>query len=1314
MNEKKLLENNEKISKEAYQLNISLNQIGDGNTIDDLDINIDVKSKEQPLTENDIIDLFRKVAKKIIDESGRSEGRMTTFAEQKYKIRLPNIYSESEDIKSSLYDAIMQTDLNYSMTGPGGSGKSFMQISISEQLINSKKEKDKCIIPIHIPLNIFNNKSLTLLQYILDKMGINKESYEIQILRWLEKVREPCMVYPLFFLDGFNELTSDDVQNRIVSEVRDFQRMFPRIRYIISSRKNFSNLFSASGSGTLPFKEYNVVELERSHINHFIRKVLSSNDWKDEKINEILEKIDQYQEALLSRPMALVMYVKILLNQELNIIYPHPECKKTGELIENFIYLLQRSPDTKEFRENNKEEFENSNKMLSYIGYQMNIAGVFRLSIETLKSYFNEYIGEITFNKFKKCVTVRELMIFPDEKSFDNEVRFIHQNFRDYFCADFLRKNLKTSYEIADPLEARKHLKKYFNSKIDSDVLSLLGEIMSEHKYIVGDSRTNLSNLNKVILHCFNDSDNIDDAIVISQLIEIVQITRENDLSNFSFEGLNLSKTSLNNNKLYHYNVGTAIFNNSYLTDYTFRANAHAGAIFMMAFINENYLISFSREAIWCYDMLQRIHYPLCKYENNSAIRALVFISTQNRIITGDDDGYLIVWKYYLEDSLFKIEIEKTYSSYNENIQNMVYSEEDNSCFFVLKNGNAYWLSTDTLETPKCFYYGNMSEKMCAITLDDNDLYISCGKKIAVISICDALSGQKYTNAELKNVYIIKDSEVDYIFDITTRIKHGKTILLISANGRENQEENYYSKILYANVSDGLTDETNLKIVEGSRRKCESGFKGYNNFSLRYGEKIYVCIYLDNPAIPDIYEIEINVGKWETEEITARLVECNVDSHDMSVECAVPLVLPNHMKGIATSGIDRTIDIISFHQKDASIFAHLPGHFNGIHGMDYYEGTIFAAMYSGAVSAWKKNNRNQKWDCTHVYPVHKYNEWVWEVKHYIYNNVSYLASCSYDNTIIILRPDTEEIICRITKEYTNNVGLLKDGKVYSIVPLSNGNIIAACGNFLRLFEIDYDNKECYPIAQKEFISEVRFIQKKSNEHLRVITHSGSVYDIELCEDEYGQKEINCDELITKKGGIKFRCADSFAMKNECELFVVGGSNDITRSIYFEVYSSGDMKYVISQEEAKGCRSNYGISQLSLHQYKDRILLFIAAYSGNVSIYDVTIPEETYCMACLQHYDQMLDVMAHNDYLYCSSLDGKVFCWRLSEILDNNIEKVNILYAKEYDTEIFQTSAGFIMNYVDFSQATCDFSEEYINLIQQYRTVFQKDSKKPKK
>lgn len=318
--------------------------------------------------------------------------------------------------------------------------------------------------------------------------------------------------------------------------------------------------------------------------------------------------------------MALVMYVKILLNQELNIEYPHLEFSKTGELIENFIYLLQRSPDTKEFRDNDKEKFESSNKMLSYIGYQMNINGVFRLGIATLKSYFEESNVKITFNEFKNCVTVRELMIFPKENSFDNEVQFIHQNFRDYFCADFLRINLKISYEMIDLSKAREHLKKYFNSKIASDVLALLGEIISEYKYVVGDSKKDLSYLNKVILHCFENPDNIDDAIVISQLIEIVQIARENDLINFNFKSLNLSKTSLNNTKLYNYNFGTAIFDNSYLTDYTFRANAHAGAIFMMAFINENYLISFSRETIWCYDMLQRIHYPLCKYENNSAM----------------------------------------------------------------------------------------------------------------------------------------------------------------------------------------------------------------------------------------------------------------------------------------------------------------------------------------------------------------------------------------------------------------------------------------------------------------------------------------------------------------------------------------------------------------------------------------------------------------------------------------------------------------------------------------------------------------------
>ncbi len=1264
---------------------------------------------QNTLSEEKLVSLLWKISQKIYTESNRAEGRLLTFAETEYNIHIPDIKNEVSGSSQSLHDSILNHSKNYSLTGCGGAGKTFMIFDCIKRLLKVQEQ----IIPFYIPLHSFNetveNTTELLIHYLFSQFSSHDSE---QFKLWLQEERNNNTPYPLLFLDGFNEITNQELEEKIVAEVRNFQRCYPRIRFVISSRYDLSSKFTASGSGELCFEQCAVKELSDRYINRYIRCILSEKlKYDDERINSHLNNIDNRYRKVLSTPMALAMHVKLLLNENFNLKIPNINPKTTGELIENFITLLQRSPDTEDFRKNSENEFINSNLILQYIGYQMNLDGLFEIEQRIINDYFykinNELGISIEFDDFKNFPTVKAVMVFPPISNKTGKVKFIHQNFRDYYCAAFLRDILTDAHNFNDINFARKYIICYFRDHLPKEILVLLGDILHEYQYIQKQNDTSFSLLNTILTECFSDiRDDENVNVTISQLIEIAQIARDNNLNNFDFSGLSLSKTQLNNIKLYDpNNFNTAVFKSTYLTDYTFRANGHAGAIFTMAFVGDTYLISFSRGSVWCYDIEQRIHYQVHSYSNNAA-RASVHLPDKKMIITGDDSGCLIIWKYEINNNIFFIEEYQKFESYKAKIQNMVYVKEKSICFFVLQNSEAYFFNPTAIKEPQKFYSGDIrTQKMCAITADKCYVYIACGKKIISIKIDDAITNEVCTNDSPAVFCCHLDKPIDYIFDMTTRKAKNKTVLYLSGNSNETAGTNGFSEIYYTVLAkNGLSEKSHFNSVIGSNKQWINGFNGYNNFSLRYGDEqiLYVCVYLTNSSIPNVYEIETTT---DFNTVTAvRLVDCYIGKHEMSVECAIPLNLPNTNAGIATAAIDRTIEIIDL--KTETIFARLPGYFDGVHMMGFWNNTLYTATYNGSISAWEYDDEDEKWYCNHVYPVHTQNAWVWEVKHIIHQGILYIISCSYDNTFVIFQPDTEEVICKVTKEDTNKTGSINDGKVFSVIPLSNGDILAACGKAIKWFRIDYNNRRSECIDTFDFEVEVRFLQKnQDNDTLTAILASKSIHEIQI---DYRTKTISCPIIKNFEKNLVFRTTDSIVMRNGSFLTVYGGSNDKEKTAYFEVYISDVCTDIVLGEEAIGCRKTYGICSLSLYRYNEKILLLTASYSGNVSVYEITDSGKVICHACLSHYDQALDVMAYEDNLYCSTLDGKVFCWSLQKLLEKTEEKVNYYKAKDYEVEIFQTSAGFMMNHVDFSEAQCELSEKYRCLIEQYHTFFDKE------
>lgn len=245
---------------------------------------------QNTLSTKEFVSLLKETSRTLYENNNRAEGRLLTYAETECNIHIPDIKNEVTGSSQSLYNSIINNQKNYSLTGCGGSGKTFMIFDCIKQLLDKQDQ----IIPFYIPLHSFNksveNTNELLMQYLVSQLSLCDDK---QLKSWLKEKRVNDNPYPLLFLDGFNEITNKSLEEKIINEVRNFQKIYPRIRFVISSRYDLSSKFTASGSGELYFEQCAVKKLDNIYVNKYIRNILSKKlEYSDEKINSHLNNID--------------------------------------------------------------------------------------------------------------------------------------------------------------------------------------------------------------------------------------------------------------------------------------------------------------------------------------------------------------------------------------------------------------------------------------------------------------------------------------------------------------------------------------------------------------------------------------------------------------------------------------------------------------------------------------------------------------------------------------------------------------------------------------------------------------------------------------------------------------------------------------------------------------------------------------------------------------------------------------------------------------------------------------------------------------
>lgn len=1219
-----------------------------------------------------IITVFRKEAERINIKAERDSGRFipVSLSEKYPRINEMTLRfsCENAEKKDLTLEEVFREDPknNILVKGPGGCGKTFSLISLADSLLD---DEDCKTIPVYVQLNDYKDDRKSLLDHVCDMLfdhessALTPEEARGKMFNWIKTKGDEQL---LFLLDGFNELSSKEIQSKLVKSVRDLAADHnDNVRFIITSRYDIKSYFH----NDLRFRpDLLANELSFESITNYIDTFFAGdpNCPKIRKNAMMPNKNDEVKEFLRT-PMALIMYC--LINSpglQENPIKDamDDDCQTYGELMDKYVEKIKTVYDKEENKEMNDISLSDVEKLLQCAGYYMSDRGVFNIPPKDLKKFvsnagFNFNKLDENFDKLKKHTFFTDV-IKSEEYGY---IEFIHQNYRDFFAASFLRDIL-----INRGIDKKNT---YFgNNIISQEVMTLLADILKEYRYKDGLSGS------KVQYELQRDDSKELTSPAISQIIRVAATGRDNDLSLFDFSGLDLSYTSLNGIKLYKNNNIYANFKDAVIKKDTLNALGHPGAIFSMLWIEERYLVSFSKLGFFCFDMTIRKHSPITDYDE-CAVRAAL-CPDKPFILTGDDFGKITLWKYGCELEGFTLdEKDRMFlqSGGSASVKVLDIVKFDDRIYVSTEGGGVWTLNAENgeltdLQCENITFDIENNEKSksfpCRLTTGGNNLYCSFGNIIKKIS---------KGSADASDYYKINEGK---IIDIAAvNLGYGEVIFVnieISGNGGRGS-----SKVI------AVKNQKEYPVTE-KQHEGRTGFKGWNSFSdfsEKYNNEVYLAANIeDSPESAGLLKISCN------SESQYPGVDYYGNNHSMSVNCAVCFEY-NKRNYIATGSTERSVEILAAQSTEGTILYHLDGHDNGIHYIDIVsDKEIYAAHYSGEVSKWL--DCDDGWRCMQVWDPHK--NWVWECRHVGAEGTGYIISCSYDKKLSVIN------------EKNGGITLINEpiSRVLSFGFLSDDTILTGYNDVnnktvLRAFKIDYSAGGYTALAESTELNDwgydlrsIHTVKRDGKYQLLLCANNnernnehGAVFCISA---EHNEPE-KIREISEENKKVIIRYIDSIIFGDK-EIMACGGDysdESVSNAFYVTVFDDKKERITVCLENEDGC------SAIKLVKYNDYLYFVVGNYSGHIYIYiiDFNKREASHVYTCDSLNDKILNIQYRNGKVFFSTLNGKVYSFSFEEVLSGSA-------APE---KIFQAISGLRCCYVDFtnidkknSELTGDFGE----------------------
>lgn len=1262
---------------------------------------------------------IRQTAMQMLNTAAEEQGRMLAFRSVKHKIDMPdvgNILSTALGVQNNhIHSMLVKNEDNTSeslhslfaappynnimLTGVGGSGKTFMLLDLGESLL----QNDSPLIPVYIPLNLLNRNSIgdqcnPIVHYFSQCLGEKKPTISADLLHWMKTEQQSIL---FFLLDGYNEITSEIAKNNLILEIKAMKRLFPAARFLITSRNNLSECFSTGRE--LPFFCKQVNPLQDTHIKLFLKRQFGKQKAEQEWRQLISTKFID----ILRNPMALAMYAYTLQNDSLlNVPLPYPKPETIGELIGNFIEQVKRTP-TLNGSPAEQEQTEYTMQILYYISYCMARSGSFRMDAFSIRSTLEDAISfyrQLPNCKMSPNFTTQfwdvekkmGFLIYPQHA--DQDYRFYHQNFRDYFYANFLLGILQTALrfhtDYQQTQEAKKLICHFFSEPIPNEILQFLGEVTLERLYLPGENqmqdgkRSLLERALQILRGVPADGKT---RIAIDQLITAAKRTRHQNLSTFCFDGLDLQSVNLNGVRLYDIGCGrlnTASFLDTHLTEYTFQPLGHSAAVHTFCTIGDT-LLSISGSGIWCYHTPTQQFRFAASYDG-TFVTGSTYTASHKLLLTGDKNGRLCFWQYTEQPNgtlSFQMLPERTLYLQNA-IQQIVIDETQDCCFAAVKNMGIWRipLCKPDSRTFVAYTEAQKGHRKYKIALVKQFLIFSCGKTLYRIPTDAAGFQAKQTTVFLPITAGLPESEVAYIYDFKSILHFHQTCFLINLRGK-------HTSVILLSTPNGCFDI--------QRKQHTDQFSGFNDIILSpESSKFCICnkIYGNREAC--ITEVQLPV--------TGKDFVCKPYYGNQNFEIETACYL--NPDEIMLSSLDRSLQIINTCTE--SIRYHFLGYDAGIHALfPVSETALYTSSYDGTLHHLSRDWLTGKWHCVQSIPAHR--NWVYQVKYFMLGETELLASCSHDHTIRIWNAQTEACICTILMPYlVHSIGLFSDGTIVGVT--KNG--------ILGLYAIDLQKNCASELDQQDLRNLPHFqrcrklctIQKEDGTKelfllIWTTEHHSAVYRITKTKEQMLQltKYCSTDELTNTNVILRDMDETNLPGKHiHCALFC-GSQYQQFQSNFFILQTEDGLQYLYQAEEdteinilRQDALDNYnGVTSGTFFRYQGKLYAAAATYSYLLLIFAVHDVTNARLVARCVHDTPLLDVKAAGNLLFAAGANGKVFQWELHTLLPEQAEPI-ILHCQE-ENVIFENISGFYMNHVRFSQSQKDWNASFQKKIEQY-------------
>lgn len=542
-------------------------------------------------------------------------------------------------------------DGNFILVGEGGIGKTTALLKAWKDLLDSQNLHQYKMIPVYIPLNEVNSSKH---ENFIEDYIIEYYHFQLSELRY-----SLCGYRLLLLLDGFNEITIS--VTGIISELKRLCQ-YEEIKVVLTSRYDFGPTYRLEG-----FIPYYIQLLSHDTIRDYLQKY------------NIIETSIPYD--LLATPMMLTLFtntnlMKRQISNQIRGSLPFHKNETKGELLYNFMLCQTGKTFDIEHMENVYIAYLALFVVSPYIAYVIERQGKFSFAqnqlfglIRNALASFNKETYNFLFDNDLASLAVFGTLDDNEWQAMPNRIAaflrntlaiiqdegenssFRHQYFRDYFAASYIILDIRLA------IRSNKTPERMMERIIPNYIAEFIGDCLQEYKVRQNPESNGLL---ECLLDQVRNKKAKDIPLLVGNIVNILSLARNGDLSEVDFNHVDLSHVALNG-LCFSHEKHKAVFSGAILAANTFLPQGHIEQVRSAVYSDDGrYILSAGDTTIKEWDVVTgQCIMTFVGHEN--LVNSAVYSPDGKRILSAANDNTIREWDRVTGQCLYKWQDHKGY-----------------------------------------------------------------------------------------------------------------------------------------------------------------------------------------------------------------------------------------------------------------------------------------------------------------------------------------------------------------------------------------------------------------------------------------------------------------------------------------------------------------------------------------------------------------------------------------------------------------------------------------------------------------------------